>query len=124
MINIIKDYISTIDIPIGVSKRLDCPICTGNKTLSVTNFGNCIKYYCFHSSCSKGGVIEEGLNETSFSKPEEIKKDVYGLEIFKQHWRTNNCPSSFYEYIKNSVKYQLFLHYKFHQQLLHLMMHF
>jgi hypothetical protein len=69
MNNIIKDYIYSIDIPIDTSVRLDCPICSGTKTLSVTKFTDCTKYYCFHANCTKGGVIKEGLNITSFNTP-------------------------------------------------------
>ena len=38
MNNIIKDYIYNLDIPLGTSIRLDCPICDGTNTLSVTQF--------------------------------------------------------------------------------------
>ena len=72
VIDIIKDYIYGLDIPLGTSKRLNCPVCNGNNTLSVTKFTDCIKYYCFHAECSKGGVIKEGLNESSFSVVNEM----------------------------------------------------
>ena len=74
MNNIIKDYIYNLDIPLGTSVRLDCPVCDGTNTLSVTQFSDCIKYYCFHANCSKGGVIKEGLSESSFSAHNGILK--------------------------------------------------
>ena len=33
VIDIIKDYIYGLDIPLGTSKRLNCPVCNGNITL-------------------------------------------------------------------------------------------
>ena len=102
MNNIIKDYISTIDIDIGISIRLDCPMCSGTKTLSVTRFNDSTKFYCFHANCSKGGIIKEGITETSFSVVEDILSPPLqvGLEVEKQNWRRNNGSKLFYEYIK------------------------
>jgi hypothetical protein len=104
MINIIKDYIYNLDIPLGTSIRLDCPICDGTNTLSVTQFSDCVKYYCFHANCSKGGVIKEGLSISSFSAQDEILKpnEPVGLELEKQNWRKNNLPAHFFEYIKRN----------------------
>ena len=81
MNNIIKDFISTEYIPVGISNRYDCPICNGTNTLSVTNFGNEIKYYCFHSDCSRGGVIKEGLSDNSFETSSSIVKDKPSFNI-------------------------------------------
>ena len=86
----IQEYISQEYIPLGRSKRFDCPICNGTNTLSVTNFGDCIKYYCFHSDCTKGGVIKAGLSEHSFKQTEipEIKNNAdLGIEHHEQYWR-------------------------------------
>jgi hypothetical protein len=104
MNNIIKDYIYNLDIPLGTSKRLDCPICDGTNTLSVTQFSDCIKYYCFHANCSKGGVIKEGLSASSFSAHDEILKpqEPVGLELEKQNWRKNNYPVHFFEYMRRN----------------------
>tara|TARA_R100001369_G_scaffold90836_1_gene130547 strand:- start:256 stop:1047 length:792 start_codon:yes stop_codon:yes gene_type:complete len=101
MNNIIKDYIYAIDIPIGTSVRLDCPLCSGTKTLSVTGFIDSIKYYCFHADCTKGGVIKEGLTETSFTIVEDILKPVLsaGLNAEKQGWRKYDCPATFTRYL-------------------------
>ena len=104
MNNIIKDYIYNLDIPLGTSKRLDCTVCGGTNTLSVTQFTDCIKYYCFHASCSVGGVIKEGLNSNSFSVVNDMLKPSLpmGLEVEKQNWRKNNCPQHYYDYLKTN----------------------
>ena len=110
MNNIIKDYIYTIDIPIGTSIRLDCPLCNGTKTLSVTSFTDCVKYYCFHAECTKGGIIKEGLTETSFTVVDEMLKPnvPVGLEVEKQHWRRANFSDRFCSYIvENKCDYAM-----------------
>ena len=102
MNNVIKDYIYNLDIPLGTSIRLDCPVCDGTNTLSVTQFSDCVKYYCFHANCSKGGVIKEGLSSSSFSAHDEALQPTkpVGLELEKQNWRKNNYPVHFFEYMK------------------------
>jgi len=101
MNNIIKDYIYSIDIPIDTSVRLDCPICSGTKTLSVTKFTDCTKYYCFHANCTKGGVIKEGLNITSFNTPtiQDNGDTPNKLQEDKQHWRRGMYTTEFCNYI-------------------------
>ena len=86
----IKEYISQEYIPLGRSKRFDCPTCGGTNTLSVTNFGDCIKYYCFHSECTKGGVIKAGLSEHSFSEDSRSFVNTnfnLGVEHHEKFWR-------------------------------------
>ena len=86
----IKEYISQEYIPLGRSKRFDCPTCGGTNTLSVTNFGDCIKYYCFHSECTKGGVIKAGLSEHSFSEDSRSFVNTnfnLGIEHHEKFWR-------------------------------------
>ena len=104
MTNIIKDYIYNLDIPLGTSKRLDCPVCGGNNTLSITQFPDCIKYYCFHASCSVAGVMKEGLGETSFTATNDFlnKNNCVGLELEKQNWRKHSFPVHFYNYLRDN----------------------
>ena len=104
MTNIIKDYIYNLDIPLGTSKRLDCPVCGGNNTLSITQFSNCIKYYCFHASCSVAGVMKEGLGETSFTATNDFlnKNNSVGLQLEKQNWRKHMFPVHFYNYLRDN----------------------
>lgn len=98
----IYNILSDINIPIGKSIRLDCPNCTGTNTLSITRFIDCYKYYCFHSDCSRGGVLKDGLNAKSFESISIQKEQPVGLEIDKQYWRRDNFPTHVHDYlIKN-----------------------
>ena len=91
MSNIIKDHIYNIDIPLGTSIRLDCPMCDGTNTLSVTQFSDCVKYYGFNENCSKGGVLKGERRASSFTAYNDVIKDnvPVGMEVEKQKWRKN-----------------------------------
>ena len=49
----------------GTGWRGDCPDCGGHSTLSVSNVGGTIKWYCFRASCNTKGVetIRRTLDE-------------------------------------------------------------
>ena len=51
----INTYISDLDIGIGESKRLNCPICNGYKTFTVTNNMGQRLWNCYKSSCQLSG---------------------------------------------------------------------
>jgi len=51
----INTYISDLDIGIGESKRLNCPICNGYKTFTVTNNMGQMLWNCYKSSCQLSG---------------------------------------------------------------------
>lgn len=51
----INTYISDLDIGIGESKRLNCPVCNGYKTFTVTNNMGQMLWNCYKSSCQLSG---------------------------------------------------------------------
>ena len=51
----INTYISDLDIGIGDSKRLNCPVCNGYKTFTVTNNMGQMLWNCYKSSCQLSG---------------------------------------------------------------------
>jgi len=51
----INTYISDLDVGIGESKRLNCPICNGYKTFTVTNNMGQMLWNCYKSSCQLSG---------------------------------------------------------------------
>ena len=51
----INTYISDLNIGIGESKRLNCPICNGYKTFTVTNNMGQMLWNCYKSSCQLSG---------------------------------------------------------------------
>ena len=44
------------DVKIGETKRIDCPICNGKKTFTITNHMGSLLWNCYKASCNtKGG---------------------------------------------------------------------
>ena len=53
----IYNTISDIDIPNGSTKRMNCPVCKGYKTFTVTNNMGSLVWNCYKASCdTKGGT--------------------------------------------------------------------
>ena len=54
MIDIYK-HINDIDISMGETKRMNCPVCNGYKTFTITNNMGQKLWNCYKASCSVGG---------------------------------------------------------------------
>jgi|TARA_R110000772_G_scaffold24808_1_gene65067 hypothetical protein len=55
--NDIYNIVSDIDIPAGHTKRMNCPVCKGVKTFTVTNNMGSLVWNCYKASCgTKGGT--------------------------------------------------------------------
>ena len=84
----IYNIVSDIDIPNGTTKRMNCPICYGYNTFTVTNNMGSLVWNCYKASCNaKGGTrvhlsvddirsgfsgAEEFASVDTFSMPEYI----------------------------------------------------
>ena len=51
----INTYISDLDVGIGESKRLNCPVCNSYKTFTVTNNMGQMLWNCYKLSCQLSG---------------------------------------------------------------------
>ena len=85
MFNII-DYIDTLNVSLGATKRLDCPVCKSYKTFTVTNNMGSLLWNCYKASCSVGGnrrirlsvddikgvSLKSQINQNDFSLPEYV----------------------------------------------------
>ena len=107
--NNIYNIISDIDIPNGHTKRIDCPVCNGQKTFTVTNNMGSLVWNCYKASCgTKGGTrvhlsvddiragfggAEDYAKQETFALPEYIvphnfdvtewAMELYGLDATK-----------------------------------------
>lgn len=63
----IQDYIETLHLHAGESKRMDCPVCGHKGTFSVTNTGTDLLWNCFHAACTSRG--RKGLGITRETAP-------------------------------------------------------
>jgi len=55
MPNDIYTYIKQLNIPIDDTLRMDCPICNGYNTFTVTNSMGLLLYNCYKASCNVSG---------------------------------------------------------------------
>ena len=78
--NNIYNTISDIDIPIGNTKRMNCPVCKGYKTFTVTNNMGSLVWNCYKASCGiKGGQrVQLSVDDirAGFSGAEQYADDV------------------------------------------------
>ena len=51
----IHRYINDLHLSVGESKRLDCPMCKGYKTFTVTNNMGSLLWNCYKVSCVISG---------------------------------------------------------------------
>lgn len=67
--------IDKFSVPSGTSKRFRCPSCGGDNTLSISNVGGTVKYFCFRASCNTKGIKHRGLtlSDLSTSRQEQQK---------------------------------------------------
>ena len=109
MNNTIYSYINTINVNKGESMRLDCPICDGINSLSITNFGDVTKFNCFKASCNVKGTYKNDISSESFSKAngsETINQNSRGnsyspqaKKVLQRYWRGNDFPIELINYL-------------------------
>ena len=102
----LQQLLENIPVP-KTSKRLDCPNCGGHNTLSITNLGTIVLFYCFRASCNLKGKSQVDLSIDTVKKafqPElEKKEDAFSLDDFlfmseitgkgriEKYLQDNNC---------------------------------
>lgn len=64
----IYNTINDISLYIGESKRINCPVCKGYKTFTVSNIGGSIVWNCYKASCGVSGGKRVGMT------PDDIKR--------------------------------------------------
>ena len=110
MNNTIYSYINTINVNKGESMRLDCPICDGINSLSITNFGDVTKFNCFKASCNVKGTYKNDISSESFSKANGNETIInhhsswnsyspQAKKVLQRYWRGNDFPIELINYL-------------------------
>jgi len=110
MNNTIYSYINTINVNKGESMRLDCPICDGINSLSITNFGDVTKFNCFKASCNVKGTYKNDISSESFSKANGSETIInhhsswnsyspQAKKVLQRYWRGNDFPLELINYL-------------------------
>ncbi len=73
------------DLKPRTSKRVDCPNCGGKNTLSLTNLGTVVLFYCFRATCNVKGkkVVDisiDSIRDAFLNTPP--KKSIMSLDNF------------------------------------------
>ena len=93
--NNIYNTISDMDIPNGITKRMDCPNCGGYKTFTVTNNMGSLVWNCYKASCTlKGGTrVHLSVDDirSGFSGAEKFAEEAFELPSYiVPHRKTND----------------------------------
>lgn len=72
----IYNTISDMDIPNGTTKRMNCPVCNGYNTFTVTNNMGSLVWNCYKASCTVSGGTRVHLSV------EDIRSGFAGAEQF------------------------------------------
>ena len=68
------------DVKNGETKRIDCPVCKGKKTFTITNNMGSLMWNCYKASCDVSGGKRVRLSaediKKSFAPPEDISSDI------------------------------------------------
>lgn len=77
--NTINDIIKDVDLPIGHSKRMNCPVCRGINTFSITNNMGRLIWNCYKSSCTVSGKTKIKMSaqdiRNNFNQKKVISND-------------------------------------------------
>tara|TARA_R110002020_G_scaffold380766_3_gene591948 strand:- start:574 stop:1359 length:786 start_codon:yes stop_codon:yes gene_type:complete len=57
----IYKYINDLDIGMDETRRMDCPVCKGNNTFTITNNKGMRLWNCYKISCSVGGSVKTNM---------------------------------------------------------------
>ena len=99
----IIEIINDLQLSVGDSKRMACPVCHAKNTFTITNTMGKIVWNCYKASCSMSGstrttltaddirksirpVAQETHIET-FSKPDWFVRDYRKIASFCNEWR-------------------------------------
>ncbi len=79
--NIISDIISDLNLPVGHSKRMNCPVCKGVNTFSITNNMGRIVWNCYKVSCTVSGRNKVKMSvddiKSAFNQKKVISNDFF-----------------------------------------------
>jgi len=83
--NIISDIINDLNLPIGHSKRMNCPVCKGINTFSITNNMGRVVWNCYKVSCTVSGRSKVKLSVEDIKNNFNQKKVISSDFIFPDY---------------------------------------
>ena len=88
--NNIYDIVSDLDIAIGETKRMNCPVCNGYKTFTATNNMGSLVWNCYKANCSVSGntrvhLTSDDIRNSLRPNVQHQKKDFVLPEYVVSH---------------------------------------
>lgn len=81
----IKEYVESIGLHNGESRRMDCPSCGHRKTFSVTNTRGELLWNCFHADCTARGRTDRRITSDNVG-------NIISIVTDNGHKKTTQCP--------------------------------
>jgi len=115
----VQDY----DVKNGETKRVDCPICKGSKTFTITNNMGSLVWNCYKASCttsggkrvrltsedikkSFGGFIQE-TKEIPFKMPDFIVSRSNNIQTYHHKWSIPKDVGLMYDVKEDRVVFKI-----------------
>lgn len=80
-----KEYVESLGLMVGESRRLNCPECGHNKTFSVTNEDGTLMWNCFHADCAEKGRGNRRITRDN-------SDNILSILSKNTHKETTSCP--------------------------------
>ena len=102
----INTFINDIDMHLNETKRMDCPVCNGKNTFTVSFINGVRVWNCYKASCNTKGNVSVRLNVDDIKKYIiEIKPKKQCVAPKVQRARTKKYVREVLEYTKNQAKW-------------------
>ena len=103
-------FVCDLDLSLDESKRLDCPVCNGRKTFTVTNSMGKRLWNCYKASCEVSGSAKVNLSVDDIknlrSKQEQLKEEFI-LPEYVVPMKESNFYDEFYGIHARDVLYDV-----------------
>lgn len=99
----LQSLLDSLTLSAGETKRMNCPVCGGQKTFTVTNNMGSLVWNCYKASCNVSGgkrvqlsasdirnnlgSIARETEAVAFEKPEWIVKDNKAIAAYCKQWQ-------------------------------------
>jgi len=81
----IKEYVESLGLSDGHSRRMNCPSCGHKNTFSVTNNNGGLMWNCFHADCTVRGRTDRKLTR-------DTSDNILAILSKNTHKQTPSCP--------------------------------
>ena len=92
----IRSYVEELDIPVGESRRINCPVCRSYKTFTATNNMGSLLWNCYKASCSVSGAVRTRVTADDLRKMYSNDGTVSQLGTFEMPIHVVNRSGGLY----------------------------